>query len=248
MKKVWVGGIEITALTCQEWVDLFFEDKKNRVRPKFFTSANGNVVSQYATNSRLRQIIEKADGVDADGMSLVIASRLLSDTALPERVVTTDFFHLLVRDSRSVGLKVFFLGGTDHDNSVAVSNCKREYPSVIFDGHHGYFDEPSNVIELVNNYKPDILFVGMGVPKEHLFCDANLDKFSSAVWVKTCGGMFRVLAGQVQRPPEWMRKFCLEWFYRCIKEPKHVLARYMKTCPHSIYLFLKNRKNRNEIK
>lgn len=182
-----------------------------------------------------------ADGVDADGMSLIIASKLFSDTPLPERVVTTDFFHILCADPSSIGLKIFFLGGTQEENSLAILSCTKNYPSVIFEGHHGYFDDPVTVIDLVNNFNADILFVGMGVPREHFFCEENLKGITSAVWVKTCGGMFRVLAGKVQRPPEWMRKFCLEWFYRCIKEPRHVLGRYMRTSPHSIYLFFKHR-------
>lgn len=245
MKKTSIGGLQVDSLTCQEWVDLFFKQcSESTATNRFYTSANGNVVSQYNSNARLKSIIDNADGVDADGMSLVFASRIFSKTPLPERVVTTDFYHGLLSDVRSMhGLKVFLLGGTEAENEQSIIYTKEKFPHVEVQGYHGYINETnlSDVFNKIDDFSPDILFIGMGVPLEHYFIELNRHRFKSAKWIKTCGGMFKVLSGGVKRPPAWMGKYGLEWLYRCLQEPRHVLPRYLKTNPHTLWMFLKYR-------
>ena len=241
--KTNIGGLDITALTLNQWVNLFFEEHSKGLRNRFYTSANGNVVSQYARNPDLRRAMNRAAGIDADGMSLVKASIFFSHRPIPERVVTTDFFHGLLRDPRAKGLRVFLLGGTTSENERATAICEKLYPESVFCGRNGYFTEGTipTVLSEISYFSPDIIFVGMGVPREQIFCANNLLNNTRATWIKTCGGMFKVLCGDVKRPPIWIREHGLEWFYRCIKEPRHVLWRYATTSPHAIYQYFKHR-------
>lgn len=240
-----VGGINVDVLTTKEWSSLFYRDVLSGFssgRAKFFTSINGNALSLSARDAKLRRIICNADGVDPDGMSIVLASRFLPGPSLPERVVTTDFAHEIFSNAKDTPISVYLLGGTNKENAKAREAIKSQYNGVTVHGRDGYFDENEepNIIKEINDLRPDILFVGMGVPKEQYFCDSNLNKLNAG-WIKTCGGMFKVFGGDVQRPPIWVQNIGMEWFYRCLKEPRHVLLRYLITNPHSIYLILKNR-------
>lgn len=241
--KCKINGIEIDNFTVREWGDLFYLDlAKGFVgSPKFYTSLNGNALSLSARNGMLKNDILAADGIDPDGMSIVFASRLLKGPTLKERVVTTDFALEVFERAPKEGLRVFLLGGTDDENKRAIKVLEADYPNIQLGGRDGYFslEQEEEVLVEINAFKPDLLFVGMGVPAEQAFCIRNKSKIK-AVWMKTCGGMFKVFAGDVERPSLWVQRAGLEWLYRCYKEPRHVIPRYLVTNPHSLYLIFKS--------
>src|SRR5687768_6612995 len=111
-----VGGLSLTALSRKGWTDLFLANlaanSDRQGRPVFMTSANGQVLSLAARNAQFRRLLDLADGIDADGMPLVIASRFVGSTPLPERVATTDFFHDLAALAARRRLTFFMLGAT----------------------------------------------------------------------------------------------------------------------------------------
>ena len=117
-----------------------------------------------------------------------------------------------------------------------------KYPEISLSGKHGYFskDEEEDVIACINDFSPDLLFVGLGVPKEQFFCHRNKSRLNVG-WINTCGGMFKVLCGDIKRPPCWIQTVGLEWLYRCFNEPRHVFIRYLYTNPYAIYLIIKSR-------
>ena len=118
-----IGGMQIDALSQEAWAELLVDDyRANRdrsARPRFMTSANGFVLSLQARDGEFKRLLEQADGIDADGMSLVMASRWLGPRALPERVATTDLFHVAARDAAAAGTAFFLLGGEGRENRAA---------------------------------------------------------------------------------------------------------------------------------
>src|SRR5690606_37696122 len=89
--------------------------------------------------------------------------------------------------------------------------------------HHGYLADggEEQIIAELNRLKPDILYIGMGVPRQEKF----LDKYLKEIDVKlamTVGGSIDVLAGKVRRAPLWMQRLGLEWLYRLIQEPRRI--------------------------
>lgn len=242
--KINVGGVLVDDLTLQEWVDYFYSSYDNGFdfnNPKFFTSLNGNSLSKIGHDKKLKAIVETADGIDPDGMSIVFGSKLFSIANLPERVVTTDFAMGVFDAASDRGLRVYLLGGTERENSKALSILANKYPNISFAGRDGYFSisDESDITADISRFMPHLLFVGLGVPKEQYFVERNRAYLKSG-WIKTCGGMFKVFCGEVERPPIWVQKIGFEWFYRCLREPKHVLWRYITTNPHSIFLMIKN--------
>jgi exopolysaccharide biosynthesis WecB/TagA/CpsF family protein len=243
-----IGGVPIAALSATEWAELMVEDcRANADRsamPKFMTSANGLVLSLYARDLGFKELLDQADGIDADGMPLVVASMIFGQAPLPERVSTTDFFHVAARLAEEAGISFYFLGGTEDDNRGAVKCVRATYPRLQIAGrHHGYFTEVEEavVVQQIAAAKPDVLWVGMGVPREHQFIVRNRTKLTGVSWIKSCGGLFKFLSGKDSRAPRWMQALCLEWMFRLAREPRRLFMRYYRSNGHAIYLMYKHR-------
>jgi N-acetylglucosaminyldiphosphoundecaprenol N-acetyl-beta-D-mannosaminyltransferase len=247
-RELVIGGIPITALSPVEWAELMVQDcQANTDRsaiPKFMTSANGFVLSLYARDPEFKKLLDQADGIDADGMPLVLVSRMLARAPLPERVATTDFFHVAARFAEGTDISFFFLGSAEDENRVAVERVSATYPRLQIAGrHHGHFteEEEAAVVQQIATAKPDVLWVGMGVPREHQFIVRNRTRLTGVSWIKSCGGLFKFLSGKDRRAPCWMQELCLEWIFRLAREPQRLFMRYYRSNGHAVYLMYKHR-------
>ena len=130
--------------------------------------ANADCLNQAVFDRRYRAILQTADVVYADGMGVVWASRL-TDRPLPERITLGDALPDLCRAAAARGLKLFFLGGRPGVAHRAAAALQGQVSGLQIVGTaHGYFasEEEEAVIAAINQVSPDILLVGMGVPKQ----------------------------------------------------------------------------------
>lgn len=210
--------------------------------PKLAFSMNGQALSLADQSGPFREAMKIADYIQADGQSLVIASRYLSNRALPERIATTDFFHDAAAVAQTNGLSFYILGASEKDNQRAIDKIRELYPTLKIAGYRdGYFsekDEADICSEIVAS-GADVLWVGLGKPKEQVFCIRNLERLRGVGWIKSCGGLFDFLSGRHSRAPMWMQRFGLEWLYRMALEPRRLFWRYFVTNIHSIFILLR---------
>ena len=94
------------------------------------------------------------------------------------------------------------------------------------------------MIDVINAAKPDILWIGLGVPLEQQFAVRNKHRFHNVGLIKTSGGLFDVLSGRKSRAPQWIITAGFEWAYRWYLEPARLAGRYLLTNPHALYLLL----------
>jgi N-acetylglucosaminyldiphosphoundecaprenol N-acetyl-beta-D-mannosaminyltransferase len=242
---VLVGGLPLALIDRKDSAELMLEVALSRRgsgrSPPVVTSANGQVISMCARDRRLRQLFLSADLIHADGMPLVLASRLKCPTPLPERVATTDLFHDVARLAESRGASFYLLGAAPEVIERAVRIVHARYPRLAIAGfRNGYFDETQEhqVVADINAARPDILWVGMGVPAEQTFAARNRERLGNVGIIKTSGGLFDFVAGKNRRAPQWMQSVGLEWLYRLAQEPRRLLYRYLTTNPHALYLLL----------
>src|SRR5687767_8685751 len=118
---VTVGGFPTIRATREEFAALMVRDcianrQKPHTLPKLVFSSNGQGISLAGTDPTFADAMSRADVIHADGMSVVIASRLLTKRPLPERICTTDFFHNAASAAVRSGLSFFLLGGTESQN------------------------------------------------------------------------------------------------------------------------------------
>lgn len=242
---VCVGGALITPLSRAQWADTMADTclaaRGGTEPPVVVFSVNGQVVARRRTDPAYRALLDQADALDADGQPLVMASRLLTRTPLPERVATTDFFHDAATVAVARGLRFYLLGSTPANIEVAVAEIRRRYPGLILAGYrNGYFgpaDEPGIISDIISA-GTDVLWVGLGVPLQEAFVLRNRERMRGIGWVKTCGGLFDYFTPGVKRAPRWMQRLALEWLFRTLQNPRTYLWRYLTTNPVALWTLL----------
>ncbi|MEL7028817.1 MAG: WecB/TagA/CpsF family glycosyltransferase [Pseudomonadota bacterium] len=252
VERVNVAGLPLARMTRDEQARYMVESWRagraaaTTPEPKIGVSINGHVISLYYSSPEFKAAVDQVDFLDADGMSVVFASRLFGRGGLPERVATTDFFHDVARRAETAGMSFYFLGADEDQCRIATEQVRKMYPNLRIAGRrHGYFteDEEAAICEEIVAAGTDLLWVGRGSPSQEQFAVRNRDRLKGVAWIKTCGGLFDFLSGKAQRAPQWMQDAGLEFVYRAWREPRRLLWRYITTSPHALYLMAKNSRN-----
>ena len=238
-----LGGLPITVADRDEVAGAFVEwalaarDKDQR--PFYSTSANGQVMAMCAEDDQLLDDFLFADQIVADGMPMVIYSKLFGSSKLPERVATTDLFHDVAKIAAEQSASFYMFGADEVSNLIATQKTQENYPELNIVGRrNGYFsaDEEADIVAEINDAKPDILWVSMGVPREQRFIREHIDSLKNVGVIKTSGGLFDFLSARNRRAPNWMQRFGFEWAYRAAQEPKRLGPRYLLTNPQALKL------------
>ena len=225
------------ATTAEAFVREAIARRRQRVRPFYSTSANGQVLAMCGSEPDFLELMLSADQIHADGMPMVTYSKLFSKNPLPERVATTDLVQAVAREAQARGASFYFLGAKEEVNRRAVEKLNSDYPRLVFAGRrNGYFtqDEEVAVVDAINEAAPDILWIGLGIPLEQQFVARNIDRLTKVGIIKTSGGLFDFLSGKNSRAPGWMQAAGLEWAYRAWLEPRRLAMRYLTTNPQAI--------------
>jgi len=218
-------GVEIDALDMSNTVDRIMTLIDRRVQVQHVAINAGKVV-MMSKDDKLRAVIRACPVVNADGQSLVIASRLLR-RPLPERVAGIDLFAELVKRSADNGRSVYFLGARDEVLDEMVSRFRIQYPTLRIAGfRNGYWNDDAEVIEEVRAVQPDLLFLAIPSPRKEFWLAEHLPALG-VPFAMGVGGSFDVLAGKVKRAPKWVQRIGCEWVYRLVQEPRRMWKRYL---------------------
>ncbi len=230
MRKINILGIGVDNLTSEEVVKnikIFLKENK----PKIIYTPNTEMIMMAQKDKELIKIINSADLVIPDGIGLIYASKIKKNP-LKERVTGFDTSLKMLEVANEEKLKVFLLGGKEGVAKAAAEKIKERYPHLYISGYNnGYFkgahtgfpgnDEELEVIRKINDSEPDILFVGLGIPKQEKWINLYKDKLKCKVIIGN-GGTMDIIAGNLKRAPEVFQRLGLEWFYRLIKEPSRI--------------------------
>ncbi|MBV9635825.1 MAG: WecB/TagA/CpsF family glycosyltransferase [Methylobacteriaceae bacterium] len=248
LPRTWLGGLPIAVLDLPATADLIVTAVGRHPahgRPLIMTSANSQVVSRCRREPATAALFAHADVISADGQPLVIASRILGDHPLPERVATTDLFPNVARRAEELGLSFYLFGATEDENRRAFERIRARFPRLCIAGRsHGYLGGAAleRRVAEINAAAPDIVWVALGVPREQAFCARFAKVLGNVGVLKTSGGLFNFLSGSRARAPLWMQQACLEWAFRVAQEPRRLFLRYALTSPHAIYLLARSRR------
>lgn len=246
-------GERITLMGCQ--VDnLSMEETLGRIeqfiqsgQPHQHVVVNVDKLVKASRDPALRQIINECALINADGMPVVWASRLLGKP-LKERVAGVDLFEALMRRAGEKGWRVFLLGAREEVVSKVAETYQRKYPRLVLAGYrNGYWKgeaEELDVARKIRDSRADLLFVAISSPKKEQF----LGRYQAEMKIPFAmgvGGTFDVAIGRVKRAPVWMQKSGLEWFYRFLQEPRRMFRRYFIDDMAFIWLFIKEAARRS---
>src|SRR3954464_1157531 len=140
--RITLGGLRLAVLDLEQTANFMLGvvfPERRIARPLYLTSANGEVLARCSTEPMTERLFRGADLINADGQPLVTVSRLKSKTPLPERVATTDLFHVVARKAQAAGLTFYMFGADEAENAAAVAKVRQTYPDLKIAGHcHGY--------------------------------------------------------------------------------------------------------------
>lgn len=242
-KSVILLGFPISARTTAETLDRILELTGStpasgcRVLATVNVDFVVNALSMFRAAPRhreLAEILQSSPLVTADGMPLIVLSRLLGDP-LPERVAGADLVPLLAERCARTGKSLYFLGGSAESAAAAAKILEDRYPGlriagidtpfVKLDGSAESQEQDRRICMAINAAAPDILLIGFGNPKQELWAARNAWRLRVPVAIGI-GGTFNFICGRVKRAPVWMQRAGLEWIFRVFQEPGRLWKRY----------------------
>ena len=238
-----VAGVDFDVLSERQVVARIIGDSEDG-RGGWVVTPNIDICRQLRHDPAARELISGASLVVADGMPLIWASRLRGDP-LPERVAGASLIFTLSEAAAASGKSVYLLGGAPGVPARAAAALGRRYPGLMVAGVHappfGFDREPGEIEAIAARLaraKPDIVFVGLGFPKQERVI-AALAPGLPAAWFIGCGAAIPFAAGTLPRAPHWMQLLGLEWIHRLITEPRRLFHRYLvNDVPFALRLLL----------
>ncbi|PWT93469.1 MAG: glycosyltransferase [Acidobacteria bacterium] len=213
---------------------------------RLLLNVNVNCLNQASELSWLREFLNHAYIVFCDGYGVKLGGFLLGNH-IPERITFGDWIYPLCSFASQNGYRMFFLGAKPGVAEKAASRLQELNPNVRIVGtHHGYFDkthdsvENKTVMKMINEARPDILFVCFGMPLQEQWLRENWDLLDVNIGL-TGGAVLDYVAGVLKRPPQWMNDSGLEWLGRLILEPRRLWKRYLFGIPIFFWRILKQR-------
>jgi len=227
-KKVYIFNCPIDALTMKETVQIIDTAIKEG-KHIHHAVVNAAKIVKMQEDKELYNSIVNADIINADGMPIVWASRLLGKP-LPERVAGIDLMQELIKLAYNRKYKIFFFGAREEVVKKVVEKYSKEYsPEIIAGYRNGYYSEEEEplIAKQIAESGANILFVGISSPKKEKFLYKYKHILKNVNFIMGVGGSFDVIAGKIKRAPKWMQKCGLEWVYRLLQEPRRMWRRYL---------------------
>ena len=196
--------------------------------------ANHNLHSLYLMQKRpeLGAFYDKADLIEVDSTPLLAFSRALGLHSRGfHRCTYLDWRDHFWSVANREGWRVLSVGGAPGVGDEAARRLKLRYPDADIAVHHGFFDarpgsfENAAVLDRITAFKPHILFVGMGMPRQELWIADNFEHLPDCV-ILSVGAAFDYEAGVQSAAPRWMGRVGIEWAYRLVHDPKRLFVRY----------------------
>lgn len=177
----------------------------------------------------LKSIYDHLDILHSDGIGMYIASRILyGKSGISKRLNGTDLYFSILARGEHEAWKIFLLGNTIETLIKARKELLSSYPNICIVGSfHGYFDIDDDVpVKVINDSCADIVFIGLGIPKQELWLDKYASRINAPVKI-LCGSGIAQMAKLIQRGPIILRSFGLEWISRLLQEPRRLWKRYL---------------------
>lgn len=214
-----VGGLPLVN------IDLSGLHKLKKNKPILINFINAFSYYNYFNNEDFRKSID--DGVNlADGISIVLLS-LIYNRKSPTRITGSDAFGYFLKDAKRFNKRVLFIGSNHTTKNLFKRKMNYYYPDVIYQYiSPSYFpdvmcdQENQLILEKINEFQPEYIFVGLSAPKQEIWSSKNKATFKDVEIILNVGAAFDFFAGTETRAPVFIRKIGLEGVFRTLINPK----------------------------
>ena len=214
-------GIKIVDVDYETFINFITKIKK---KSKSINIMSINLTALKRYNDQFEYFINSFDFTTSDGKGLVLVSGLIGDK-IKNHLSIPRVCDKLISKFYEEKRKIFLLGATKEVNNKAILNLKNKYPSILIDGHHGYFDvkDMHEITSKIIKYNPELILVGISSPmKEEVILELS-SNYKNSINI-ACGGYIDILSGKIRKAPEIIHKTGMEWLYRFYEEPKRMLG------------------------
>lgn len=195
-----------------------------------------NTINAYSwvmadKDETFHQSLVKSDYLLPDGIAVVWAARFLSGKRI-SKIAGADLHQMVLETLNRDGGSCFYLGASEETLLRIVKRLSVDYPNIKVETYSPpykpvFSDEDNRqMIERINSFAPDALFVGMTAPKQEKWILQNRESINAHI-ISGIGAVFDFYAGTKNRPPRWMINMGLEWFGRLLSDPKRLWRRYI---------------------
>ncbi len=225
-------GVNIL-VTDMERTVRFVEENIKKLSGEYVCVSNGHTTVTAFEDESYRTVQNSAVMALPDGEPLSIVSRQRGFKDA-RRVTGPDFMEQMFhRGQEGNGLRHFFYGGSQDTLNTLEGVLKEKYPALQIAGMYSppfrplTGEEDEEVIRIINDSKADIIWVGLGAPKQERWMYEHRNKVQGLMF--GVGAGFDYHSGKLKRAPMWMQKMSLEWLMRLIQDPKRLWKRYLVT-------------------
>lgn len=245
MKKPFTNrilGVNIAITNMQDTVKLIVE-QIHELRGEFICLSNVHTTVISQKDEEYRKVQNSAFLALPDGSPLSLVQRLRG-YRMAEQVAGPDLMPSLWKATENTELSHYFYGSTQETIEALEKKLRKDYPELKIAGMEAPPFRPLTEVEdeqavaRINESGADIVWVGLGAPKQEKWMYEHRDKINALML--GVGAGFDFHAGTVKRAPAWMRNHYLEWLYRLIQDPKRLWKRYVQTNGKFLLLSIKD--------
>lgn len=218
MEKEKILGFDVCITNQNKLIENIFDDFKNNTR-NFIVNINPEIVSKNHKNKELKNFFNSQKYQIPDGIGIIYASKIQKGK-IKTRITGIDLMNSICEKSSDIHSSIFLYGSKKGISEEAKKELEKQYAEINIVGTCSGYEDENIVIEKINKSNANILFVGLGSPKQEQFIINNMDKLKSIKLFMPVGGSFDVISKTLKRAPNWIIKSNLEWLYRLFQEPK----------------------------
>jgi N-acetylglucosaminyldiphosphoundecaprenol N-acetyl-beta-D-mannosaminyltransferase len=226
-----VLGVKVNAVQIPDVIELMEHWISGGRNSHFIAVTNVHVVMEAQHDGSFKRALASAHLIVPDGMPLVWLGRLRGHS-LHRRVYGPDLLMDFCRQTHKKSYSHFFFGGSPGVPEEAAERLKRQFPGMRIQGTYSppfrplSEEEDACAIRMINDAAPDVLWVGLGCPKQERWMYEHYDRLKVPVIVGV-GQAFDLSAGRKRGAPQWMREHGLEWLFRLAHDPRRLWRRYL---------------------
>lgn len=210
----------------------YLTDNLDALRGKYICVSNVHTTVMAYRDETYRNVQNSAAMALPDGKPLSIVSKRRGFIEA-ERVPGPDLMPKIFELSKEKGYRHYFYGSTQETLDKLKAQLQKKYPHLQIAGMYSppfrslSEEEDREIIEKINDSKPDFIWVALGAPKQENWMYDHRDKVNGIML--GVGAAFDFEAGTVKRAPRWVQELCLEWLYRIMQDPIRLIPRYLDT-------------------
>lgn len=217
--RISILGIRVDNVTGEEAL-MRIEEFINDGRPHQVVTVNPEFIMAAKEDPHFARILNESHLALPDGQGLLWAARILG-TPLKERVTGVDTVVSMAAVAAKKGYRVYFLGAAEGVADAAAQELSGRYPGLKVVGTHAgspALREEDEILSMIWQARPHILFVAYGAPRQEKWIARNLSRIGVPVAMGV-GGAFDFISGRERRAPRWLQRLGLEWLHRLCHQP-----------------------------